>query len=87
MVGEGARCRRCFATCLRFDWIGAVDFWCLFAKLKVLQACILKNNSTDSKKPGEGKWLFNRDTKPSACRLCHGARGIDIPAHKSTLIL
>ena len=53
-----------------------MGFWDLFAKPKMLQAGILKKPIPPTEKnPAEGKWLFNKDAKPSACRLCHGARG------------
>ena len=48
----------------------------LFAKPKMLQAGILKKLIPPTEKnPAEGKWLFNKDAKPRAYRLCQGARG------------
>ena len=53
-----------------------MGFWDLFAKPKMLQAGILKKPIPPTEKnPAEDKWLFNKNAKPSACRLCHGARG------------
>ena len=53
-----------------------MGFWDLFAKPKMLRAGILKKQLYRlGKKPAEGKQLFNKDAKPTACRLCHGAKG------------